>query len=234
MKLSPLYQALIFIEDKKEASLADLSFLSKPVLRGILGKMEAMKLIEKMPTDNFRISSKGQALLNRFLDNLHTSTLHFDGYWRLVCFSIPELQRPIRDRFRRDLEAMGLKMALTGLWLTPLELEGVIEKRARELNIFDKVIISKTNQLISGLDATRLISLWDFDSSKQEIYDYIEDAEKFLKLSNKTSYEAKKMIFRYALILENQPKLPIELFPKDWPQFRANLIYKKVRRSLGI
>jgi len=64
MKLSPLYEALIFIEDQKKSSLSDLSFLPNAVLRGILGKMEAMKLIEKMEVSFFKISPNGQALLN--------------------------------------------------------------------------------------------------------------------------------------------------------------------------
>jgi phenylacetic acid degradation operon negative regulatory protein len=234
MKLSPLYEALIFIEDQKKSSLSDLSFLPNAVLRGILGKMEAMKLIEKMEVSFFKISPNGQALLNKYLDNLHKSTLHWDGYWRLVCFSVPETNRPARDKFRRELESMGLRMILTGLWMTPLDLEEEIKNKAIQMGIFSNVLIFKTNEIISGLSVNEFAKLWNFEKSKEEIYKYIEDAEKYLVQPDKKNFETKKMIFRYALILENQPKLPIELFPKDWPQFRASLIYKKVRRSLPV
>ena len=102
------------------------------------------------------------------------------------------------------------------------------------MGIFSNVLIFKTNEIISGLSVNEFAKLWNFEKSKEEIYKYIEDAEKYLVQPDKKNFETKKMIFRYALILENQPKLPIELFPKDWPQFRASLIYKKVRRSLPV
>jgi len=232
MKLTALYEALIFIEDKKEVTLDDLNFLDKPVLRGILGKMEAMKLVEKHDPSKFRISKKGQALLNQYLDNLHMSTSHWDGKWRAVCFSMPEQMRPLRDKFRRELEFMGLKMILTGLWITPLDLASKIEEKAKEIGIFKKVLIIETDNLRSGISKEELQDLWGFEKSKEEIYEYIEDAQKYISSEDKSSFGLKKMIFRYALILENQPKVPIELFPKDWPQFRANLIYKKIRRQL--
>jgi len=129
---------------------------------------------------------------------------------------------------------MGLRMILTGLWMTPLDLEEEIKNKAIQMGIFSNVLIFKTNEIISGLSVNEFAKLWNFEKSKEEIYKYIEDAEKYLVQPDKKNFETKKMIFRYALILENQPKLPIELFPKDWPQFRASLIYKKVRRSLPV
>ena len=60
----------------------------------------------------------------------------------------------------------------------------------------------------------------------------LDNIELFLKNRDASSFEVKKIIFKYALILGNQPKVPIELFPKDWPEFRANLVYKKIRRLI--
>jgi len=128
---------------------------------------------------------------------------------------------------------MGLKMILTGLWLTPMNIAQDIEQAAKKLGIYQNVIIAETNQITTGITEESLFNLWGFDRSKQEIYAYLSETEKFLKDKNRSSFEIKKMIFKYALILDNQPKVPIELFPKDWPQFRANLAYKKVRRLLG-
>jgi len=232
MRISPLYEALIYIEDKGSVSLQDLNFLGEAVLRGILGKMEAMKLVKKDDRSNFRISLNGQNLLNRYLDNLHKSTLHFDGKWRLVCFSIPENMRSRRDKFRRFLEKTGFRMILTGLWISPLNLSEEVTRYSKANNIFQNVFICETNQIFTGISQEKLLTLWNFERSKAEIYQFIKDADEFLKGSDKSSYAIKKMIFCYALILENQPRLPIELFPKDWPQFRANLAYNKVKRLL--
>lgn len=232
MQLTPLYEALIYIEDKSKASISDLQFLNKPVLRGILGKMEAMKLIDKLDESNFKVSKNGQELLNKYLDNLHKSTLHFDGKWRVVCFSIPESHRSLRDKLRRELESLGFRMILTGLWISPLDLRDKLETYAKKLGIYDNIFICETDKISTGVSQEELLALWGFEKSKAEIYAYIQEAEEFLKRKDPNSFEIKKMIFKYALILENQPKLPIELFPKDWPQFRANVVYKKIRRKL--
>ena len=228
-----MYELLILIEDKKAVALSEMMSFNPAILRGILGKMEAMKLVEKNSQDKYIISNQGQDLLNSILDYLHESTLHWDGKWRLISFSIPESKRPLRDKFRRQIEGIGLKMILTGLWITPLDISKQIEIEAKKLGIFKNLIIVESEKISTGISQDELQSLWNFEKSKNEIYSYINLAEKFLKEGSKSSYEIKKMIFKYAMILNNQPKLPIELFPKDWPQFRANLIYKKIRRSLS-
>lgn len=232
MNLTPLYEALIFIENQGPTKIDELNFLPKPVLRGILGKMEAMKLIEKTQSNDFKISAAGQKLLNRYLDNLHKSTLHWDSLWRLVSFSIPESKRPLRDKFRRALEKSGLKMVLSGLWITPLNIVQQIKNTAIETGVYSNVVITETSVINTGITQEELINLWNFKASRKEIYEFIEEANQYLISKQKSSFETKKMIFRYALVLENQPKLPIELFPTDWPQFRANLTYKKIRRLL--
>lgn len=233
MNISPLYELLIFIENSKEADYQDLKIFSPAILRGVLGKMEAMKLIEKSVQSKFRVSKEGQRTLNLVLDSLHESTRHWDSKWRFVSFSIPESQRSLRDKFRRFLDQLGVKMIMTGLWITPLDQKTIIEKEAKKLEILKNLIIIESENIITGISSEELKNLWDFDKSKMEIYDFIDESEKYLKSKEKSAFETKKLIFKYALILSNQPKLPIELFPADWPQFRANLAYKKIRRLLA-
>lgn len=233
MQLTPLYQLLIKIEDSKRVSLSDLEYVNPAILRGILGKMEAMKLVVKDETGYYSISKKGQDLLNSILDNLHKSTLHWDQKWRFVSFSIPESKRSLRDKYRREIEAMGLKMILTGLWITPLDLKDQLEQKAKDLGIFSNFMLIESSDISTGISQEQLRNLWPFDKSRQEIYDFINDSTNYLAQKQKISFETKKLIFKYAMILENQPKLPIELFPSDWPQFRAQLVYRKVRRLLS-
>jgi len=232
MQLSPLHQLLIFIEDKKETTLGDLKFLPPPVLRGILGKMEAMKLIEKT-NDKIKISTGGQNLLNTVLDHLHEKTIHWDGKWRFISFSIPEPKRSLRDKLRRFLEIRGARMIFNGLWISPLDINNELSIFSRESGMYKNIIIIQSNEISTGITKEELQMLWDFDSAKQNIYQFIVKANIFLKNKNVNSFEVKKMIFEYAHILKSQPKLPIELFPSDWPQFRAGILYKKIKRLLN-
>ncbi len=232
MQLSPLYQILIFIEDQKETTLDDLKFLSPAVLRGILGKIEAMKLIERHD-DKIRISQEGQNLLNDVLDYLHQKTIHWDSKWRFVSFSIPESKRSLRDKLRRFLESQGARMIFNSLWISPLDIKEELSDFSKKMGIFKNILIIESNVISTGITKEELQVLWDFDSSRKDIYQFIEESAIFLKKREKSSYEIKKMIFEYALVLKSQPKLPIELFPSDWPQFRAGILYKKIKRSLS-
>ncbi len=232
MEITPLFELLIYIEDRGAVKVSELDMFSPAVLRGILGKMEAMKLIDR-DGDSFKISKKGQQTLNSVLDYLHKSTLHWDGKWRFVSFSVPESNRSVRDKFRRTLDNMGIKMILNGLWVTPLDLKSEIIKAAKELGIFDSLLVIESSQILTGLSQEQFQRLWNFEKSRNQIYDFLRMSDEFLKQKNQDGFEIKKMIFRYALILANQPKIPIEQFPADWPQFRANLAYKKIRRLLG-
>lgn len=231
MSISPLYEVLVFIEDKGSATASDLIIHGKNQVRGILGKMEAMKLLEKT-NSNYSLSQNGQAFLNSVLDILHQPTLHWDKRWRFVSFSISEKNRSKRDKFRRELEGLGLRPCLNSFWITPLDLSKAILDRARALGIESDVMIVESNLLVGKNDFDLALS-WDFDKSRALLERFIIDSEALITNRDRTPYDIKLMIFNYALILNSQPRLPIELMPKDWPQFRANLQYKKVRRLLS-
>ena len=231
MTISPLYEVLVFIEDKGSASVSDLLIHGKNQVRGILGKMEAMKLLEKNDR-TYTLSQAGQSFLNSVLDVLHQPTLHWDKKWRFVSFSISEKNRSMRDKFRRELEGLGLRPYLNSYWITPLDLSREIIDKARQLGVEKEVIIIVSDTII-GKDDIDLIRNWDFDKSRALLEEFAVKSEALISSRDRTPYDIKLMIFNYALILNSQPRLPIELMPKDWPEFRANLQYKKVRRLLS-
>ncbi len=237
IQITPLYELLIYLEDKKSIAPKDLEKWGKNVSRGILGKMEAMDLIVKENVTGevkITLSKKGYLFLNSILDALHKSIVHWDSKWRIVWFSIPESRRPIRDKFRRTLESIGMRPVLGSLWISPLSVGGEVISCARKFGIYEKVIYIETDH-VEGLSQSQILSAWDFDKYKQYYEGFIEKADQFLSSKQEVDSRMylKKLIFEYALILNNEPNLPIELFPNDWPKFRAQLMYKKIRRRLS-
>jgi len=231
MSISPLYEILVYIEDKGSAEIKELTFHGKNQIRGILGKMEAMKLVEKTE-GKYSLSRNGQSFLNSILDVLHQSTIHWDNKWRFVSFSISEKNRSRRDKFRRELEGLGLRPYLNSYWITPIDVKDKIMEKAGELDIKSDVLILETENIL-GKNNDDLLSAWDFEKSRSFFEEFSIESERLLSDTTRSPYDIKIMIFKYALILNSQPQLPIELMPKDWPQFRANLQYKKVRRLLS-
>jgi len=235
--ISPFYEVLIFLEDKGRISVKKIKSWGKTSSRGIIGKLKALKLIYPEVIDGeeyFKLSDEGYVFLNNILDVLHKRTEHWDGKWRLLIFSVPEKERKRRDKFRRLIEAMGLKLLANGLWLTPLDLKNEIIETANLMNFKNNILLIECSQNnIFGLKTEDILKCWDFNASRKSFENfYKKSSEIFSSNSRKDNLKLKKVIFEYALILKKEPRLPIELFPKDWPKYRANFIYQKIRRSI--
>ncbi|MCX6809445.1 MAG: hypothetical protein NTZ65_01690 [Candidatus Berkelbacteria bacterium] len=233
MNISPLYELLIFIEDRGSVSISDIQKWGKELSRGILGKMEAMKLIDKKetPEKQYSLSDSGHKFLNSVLDTIHRPVLHWDSKWRFVWFSIPEKTRSKRDKFRRFLEGIGMKPILNSLWVGAIDQKQIILNEISRLNIQDRILFVETENP-SGISKKDILNGWDFETSRSHYEEFIVKCNEYFPDSYKDSYKTKKLIFEYALILNTEPNLPIELLPDNWPKFRAQLQYKKIKRLL--
>ena len=233
--LSALYEILIYIEDRGTVDAQEIKNWGNAVSRGVLGKMDAMELLEKIinkGTISYKLSLKGYGFLNSILDVLHQNIIRWDGKWRFVWFSVSEKNRPKRDKFRRHLEALGLRPILNSAWITPLDLSAKIINYAKELKIENNLIYIEAAK-IAGFNQEDLLNAWDFDEYKQKYESFITDSQNLINSKQQSRFEFKKMIFKYAILLNNQPKLPTELLPKDWPYLRAQMQYKRIKRLIG-
>jgi len=235
MEISPLYQILIYLEDKRFATLDEIKSWGIAVSRGVLGKMEAMLLVEKQNKGqavSYSLSKNGYEFLNSILDQIHKDTQHWDGKWRMIWFSIPEHDRSKRDKFRRHLESLGLKPVLNSLWITPMPVKDKILLYVEKNDLNNMVMLVESDNII-GLSPQKILSAWKFDRFRVFYDDFMKKADQILNSSKKDRFELKKLIFEYATILNCEPNLPIELMPSDWPRFRANLYYKRIKRAIS-
>lgn len=236
ISITPLYEVLVFLEEKKTANYDMLKKWGPTVSRGVLGKMEAMGLVSRKKSDGgysiYSLSKDGYKLLNSVLDVLHKQTYHWDGKWRVVVFTVSEKKRPLRDKFRRRLESLGLKPILKSAWITPLDSKSQIQNAANQSTLSGNYMIVETNEIF-GLTNEKILDAWNFSKYRTYYEDFILKSEEVLRNPKRSNFEIKRMIFEYAMILNNEPQVPIELIPKDWPKFRANLQYKKLRRFIA-
>lgn len=234
--LTPLYKTIIYLEDRETCSYEELSQVFSRSIRGVLGKMEAMGIVKKDPAPagpsfQYSLSERGQSFLNSILDALHKPVLHWDGKWRFVSFSSPEKQRSIRDKFRRYLESKGYRPIAGALWISPNDSSDEVESYASRIGMKNFFIVESDK--IRGSMQSDFVSGWDFHKSRKLFENFIVKSAAFLSSRDKSKRIAKEMILEYAFILNAQPDLPIELLPKDWPKFRANLQYIKIKRLIS-
>lgn len=235
--LSPLYEVLVYLEERGKLSLGDIGNYPRASARGIIGKLEAMGFIRKEGEGSlvtYSLSENGYKFLNSILDILHKEIVHWDGKWRFVYFSIPEKRRPARDKFRRFLESLGMRPVLGNLWVSPLDIRSQVVDSAEKLDIQSKYIFFETSTPL-GQSNESILKSWDLSQIRGLYERYIENSENLLSSKDRNdTIKIKKLILEYALILNNEPNLPIELLPRDWPKYRANLQYKKLRRQIAL
>jgi len=230
MALSPLHSAIVLIEHKKYISKNDLEFLGSRSFRGVIGKMNAMNLVKNNADGTISLSKKGHMYINKILENVHSSPLKWDGLWTIVTFSIPEKNRGERDKFRRFIESIGIRQYFPSIWVSPLNVSPLINEYIARNKLINILLVRSNN--IYGADNDKLISLWDFDKYRSKINNFIQNANTPIPADNDRTLEAKKRIFEYALILNDIPKFPIDLLPKDWPYLRAKMTYRRLRARI--
>jgi DNA-binding transcriptional regulator PaaX len=198
--------------------------------------MEAMGIVKKDSATaglsfQYSLSEKGQSFLNSILDALHKPVSHWDGKWRFVSFSSPEKQRSVRDKFRRYLESKGYCSIAGALWISPNDSSDEVEVYAARIGMKNFFIVESDK--IRGPMQSDFVSGWNFGKSRKLFENFIDKSAAFLSSRDRSKRIAKEMILEYAFILNAQPDLPIELLPKDWPKFRANLQYIKIKRLIS-
>lgn len=238
--LSPSIEVLIYLEHYGTVSAEELKSWRKSSLKGIIGKLEAQSLIIRKKDAGityYRLSDEGLKFLDNYLDLLHDQK-KTTNKWLTVLFSIPENNRSTRDRFRRFLQKNGFGNIFGAAWISPLK-PGLAEKiysQSNILGISDKVVI--TDGSGNPNDNRKIVNMaWDLNNISKEYSSFITRASnKLSKLkgnSSEVSYEAKKLIFELATIIEKDPYLPESLLPKKWPRQQAIALYENVRSKIS-
>lgn len=98
------------------------------------------------------ITPKGKTYFNahraRLLHRL--SNRKWDGYWRIVMFDIPEIQKKKRDLLRRELSTIGFKKLQGSVWVSPDECEEYIKLLKSDQHIGKNLIYLKTKDIEYG------------------------------------------------------------------------------------
>lgn len=151
----------------------------------------------------------------------------WDGSWLLVTYSIPEDDRSLRDRLRTRLTWLGLGSLGNGLWITPHDVAGRVERVVERLGITDAVELFEGRHL-GGSDPDRLVErCWDLPEIHQRYRDFIDrhlpEFEAFRRdreageLSAEEAYVHRfDLVHEYRDFAQVDPYLPDDLLPDDW------------------
>lgn len=235
MSLSPMQEILILLEDEKEVPLFRLNRWGRPA-RGALAKLKNLKWAEKFKKDDgeicYRISDKGERYFDETLTVLKNKG-KWDKKWHLVMFDIPENQRAIRDRLRRQLNHLGLGILQASVWISPTDISEQIEKIRQKLKLSFSQLKYFAVSAKAYFNDQVISKAWNLPDVNESLEKFIKEAQWMLKSMGKGNgdrFKAKKLIFEYALILKKGPVLPPEFIIQNETRKNVHEIYLKLRK----
>jgi len=175
----------------------------------------------------------------------HSPRDRWDGYWRLVNYSIPENERETRDRLRRELEWMGFGMLTNALWITPHDYRREVEQLADSLGLRARIEMF-TARRDGFADPQAIVArCWNLPAINAQYTAFIEKYKPMYEhhrhvLKRGGDLEPSQyFVHRFNLIHEyrrfpfKDPELPADLLPADWRGVQAADLFKRYHHLLA-
>lgn len=148
----------------------------------------------------------------------------WDGQWTVIHFRFPAEEWKLRDRLREVLMVEGFGALDPGLYLHPRDRAARIAAAARESGVEDRLFVVRGHRQPGG-DERRLVhQLWDLAGIGAR---YLAFLDRFAGMEPEAMRELEAFAVRFAAVFEffrirwDDPELPSEVLPSDWPGWRA-------------
>ncbi|MEP6765638.1 MAG: PaaX family transcriptional regulator C-terminal domain-containing protein [Gemmatimonadaceae bacterium] len=162
----------------------------------------------------------------------------WDGNWTLVHFRVGEDDRDTRDRLRDVLLVQGFGALGPGLYLHPRDRSDGVVDAATKLGIADKLNVFRGPH-IAGPNVSRLAhELWDVAAIAAR---YRKFQKRFSSIANdplETLKPSEAFAVRFGCMFEffritwDDPSLPPDLLPAEWPAEEARETANTLIRGL--
>lgn len=157
------------------------------------------------------LTKKGDShLKNRFpLAKLQQQS--WNQKWCIVGFDIPEKQKQQRNKLRRKLEHIGFAQLQKSIYLSPHPLAKEVVSFIKDVGLSKYSFVLEGKQKHLQVNQEKINKLWNTEEISNSY-------SKLIKNFNKTN---KDFLYRYLKISTQDPHLPYELLPPNWPATKA-------------
>ena len=161
--------------------------------------------------------------------------LAWDGRWTVVHFRFPADEAQLRDRLREVLMVEGFGALEPGLYLHPRDRVERVAAAAREAGAQERLLIVRGERRHGGDDRRLVHELWDLAGIRARYLAFLrrfEDVDA-AGLSDLEAFAVRfATVFEFFRITWDDPELPPELLPDDWPATRARVRAAALYRAL--
>lgn len=160
----------------------------------------------------------------------------WDGSWTVVVFSVAERERSVRAALRSGLTKAGFASMADAVWVHPGDARADANALIRELGAHAAVMAARFDDggLMNPADA------YDLSTVRALYEELIAQHEPIVeRMRRGTLAPAEAFVLRARLmdswrsVVIEDPDLPSELLPPDWPRSRARVLFLELIDGLG-
>jgi len=176
---------------------------------------------------HLRLTGKGKRRLIRYFPLLKLREKRWDGYLRVIIFDIEEVNRNLRNKFRRKLDELGFKMWQRSVWVSLLPIEKDLKEFLTNNNLLGRVFLLKDKGESTGNVKEFVWRVWKLDKLEAE-YECFLNKYKTEDLEKLTVGEKQKIKSEFLGILSQDPLLPLSVLSQNWLGEEARRFVKKL------
>jgi phenylacetic acid degradation operon negative regulatory protein len=181
----------------------------------------------------YALSARGAAIVdaqNEWLEAFGHEESAWTGTWNVVAFSVPEERRSARHQIRSRLRWHGYAPLHDGLWVSASDTEFRAMSELRELGAA-RVTAMRTKELFTHPDRPQ--DAWDLSEAAEQYAAFLRQVSGPLPQGGADALrERTRVSLAWQRFRVDDPGLPEELLPADWPRRSARTLF--VRRHAAL
>jgi phenylacetic acid degradation operon negative regulatory protein len=162
----------------------------------------------------------------------------WDGRWSIVTFSIAERNRSLRHALRTQLRWLGYTALYDGVWVSPHHRLEATRRVLDELGV-ERATVFQAGHAAAG--GTRdPLDAWDLTDLRARYEDFARRAEPVLDQVAAGALSPSRALVVRTEIMDawrsfprEDPDLPAEFLPGDWPRARARTLFLAAYEALA-
>lgn len=160
------------------------------------------------------LTKEGRSKAIKIFPLLKLAGRRFKGWWLVVTFDIPEIDRKTRNSIRRQLLNIGFGLWQKSVYVSPHDIADDLAKLLRDNNLEDKVVPMISKRILCGGDWEFARRIFHIDEIEKRYRLLIEQLENPPKSEDRREF-LRRQFSRYVQILQDDPLLPVGLAPKS-------------------
>jgi len=170
----------------------------------------------------------------RLLDEGHPRifqrrTRTWDGRWHMVIYSVPEAERPMRERLRKALAWLGFGPLAPSTWISPYDRIADLQALLDDDDVKVSVDTFTADTASPDRDRELAARCWDLDGIDATYRAFSRLTEQRLARLGPSAAEAfvnrVQLVYDYRRIPFADPDLPPELLPSGWSGQEAHALF---------